>query len=54
VRLNVYNLLDQEYLNLNAGSGSGFTNRALGVGGSAPSYYIGAPRSFSVMLSTDF
>ncbi|WP_104428228.1 TonB-dependent receptor [Methylobacter tundripaludum] len=54
VRLNVYNLLDQNYLNLNAGSGSGFTNRALGVGGSAPSYYIGAPRSFSVALSTDF
>ncbi|MDI1277240.1 TonB-dependent receptor [Methylobacter sp.] len=54
VRLNVYNLLDQNYLNLNAGSGSGFTNRALGVDGSAPSYYIGAPRSFSVALSTDF
>lgn len=54
VRLNVYNLLDQNYLNLNAGSGSGFTNRALGAGGTAPSYYVGAPRSFSVMLSTDF
>ncbi|TAN70177.1 MAG: TonB-dependent receptor [Methylobacter sp.] len=54
IRLNVYNLLDQDYLNLNAGSGSSFTNRALGAGGSAPSYYIGAPRSFSVMLSTDF
>ncbi len=54
IRLNVYNLLDQDYLNLNAGSGSSFTNRALGAGGSAPSYYVGAPRSFSVMLSTDF
>lgn len=54
VRLNVYNLLDQDYLNLNAGSGSGFTNRALGEGGRAPAYYVGAPRSFSVMLSTDF
>ena len=54
VRFNVYNLLDDNYLNLNAGSGSGFTNRALGAGGSAPSYYVGAPRSFSVMLSTDF
>ncbi|MDP3876808.1 MAG: TonB-dependent receptor [Methylobacter sp.] len=54
VRLNVYNLLDQDYLNLSAGSGSGFTNRALGAGGRAPAYYVGAPRSFSVMLSTDF
>ncbi|MDD5113433.1 MAG: TonB-dependent receptor [Methylobacter sp.] len=54
VRFNVYNLFNQDYLNLNAGSGSGFTNRALGVGGVAPSYYVGAPRSFSVMLSTDF
>lgn len=54
VRFNVYNLLDQDYLNLNAGSGSGFTNRALGAGGTAPAYYVGAPRSFSVILSTDF
>jgi iron complex outermembrane receptor protein len=54
VRFNVYNLLDANYLNLNAGSGSGFTNRAVGAGGAAPSYYVGAPRSFSVMLSTDF
>ena len=53
VRLNVYNLLDDNYLNLNAGSGSGFTTRALSPSGS-PSYYVGAPRSFSVMLSTDF
>ncbi|QPK64497.1 TonB-dependent receptor [Methylomonas sp. LL1] len=54
VRFNVYNLLDEDYLNLNAGSGSTFTTRAQGAGGIAPSYYIGAPRSFSVMLSTDF
>lgn len=54
VRLNIYNLLNQDYLNLNAGSGSGFTTRAQGDGGRSPSYYVGAPISFSVMLSTDF
>ena len=54
IRLNVYNLLNQNYLNLNAGSGSGFTTRAQGDGGRSPSYYVGAPISFSVMLSTDF
>lgn len=56
IRFNVYNLLDDEYLNLNAGSGSTFTISNVGKepGHSSPSYYIGAPRSFSVMLSTDF
>ncbi|MDD2864100.1 MAG: TonB-dependent receptor [Methylococcales bacterium] len=54
VKLNVYNLLDEEYLNLNAGSGSLLTNRAQGVGGRSPAYYVGAPTSVSVMLSTDF
>jgi iron complex outermembrane receptor protein len=54
LRFNVYNLLNTDYLYLNAGSGSGFTNRALGAGGSAPSYYVGAPRAFSVMLGSDF
>ena len=54
IRMNVYNLLNQKYLNLSSSSGSAFTNRALGVGGNAPSYYIGAPTSISVMLSTDF
>lgn len=54
VKLNVYNLLDEEYLNLNAGSGSLFTNRAIGAGGSSPYYFVGAPTSVSVMLSTDF
>ena len=54
VRVNVYNLLDDHYLNLNAGSGSTFTARALGPGGAAPVYYLGAPRSISVTLSTDF
>jgi len=54
IRLNVYNLFDEDYLNLNAGSGSGFTTRANGTGGRSPTYYVGAPRSFSVMVSTDF
>ncbi len=54
VKLNVYNLLDEEYLNLNAGSGSLLTNRAQGAGGRSPAYYVGAPTSVSVMLSTDF
>lgn len=54
LRFNVYNLLNTDYLYLNAPSGSGFTNRAVGAGGSAPSYYIGAPRAFSVMLASDF
>ena len=54
VKLNVYNLLDEEYVNLNGGSGSLLTNRAQGVGGRPPAYYVGAPTSVSVMLSTDF
>jgi iron complex outermembrane receptor protein len=54
VRMNVYNLFDSDYLYLNAGSGSGFTARALGAGGSSPSYYVGAPRTLSLMLASDF
>ena len=54
IRVNVYNLLDERYLNLNAGSGSSFTTHAYGSNSSKPSYYIGAPRSFGVTLSTDF
>lgn len=54
LRFNVYNLFNSNYLYLNAGSGVGFTTRALGAGGVAPSYYVGAPRSFSLMLSGGF
>lgn len=54
LRFHVYNLFNTDYLYLNANSGSGFTTRALGAGGSAPSYYVGAPRAFSVMLAADF
>lgn len=50
VKFNVYNLLDEDYLNLTAASGSSFTVTA----SQNPSYYVGAPRSFSVTLSTDF
>ncbi|MGI9134510.1 MAG: TonB-dependent receptor [Rhodoferax sp.] len=52
--LNVNNLFDQSYLRINSGSGSLFTVRALGTGGSAPAYYIGAPRYVSVSLRTEF
>ncbi len=54
VRFNVYNLLDTNYLFLNAGSGATFTNRAVGAGSSSPTYYIGAPRTFGVTLASDF
>jgi iron complex outermembrane receptor protein len=54
VKVNVYNLFNQQYVNVNAGSGSGFTTRALGPGGVAPQYYVGAPRSFSISFSVDF
>jgi iron complex outermembrane receptor protein len=52
--LNVTNLFDQSYLRINSGSGSNFTPRALGAGGQAPSYYVGAPRFISVTLRSDF
>ncbi|MFX6804087.1 hypothetical protein ABTH20_21775, partial [Acinetobacter baumannii] len=57
VRLNVYNLFDKQYLNLNGGSGSQFTTNAVavnGIPGTDPSLYIGAPRTFTVTLTADF
>lgn len=54
LRFNVYNLFNTNYLYLNSGSGAGFTVRSFGAGASAPSYYVGAPRTFSMMLSADF
>lgn len=54
IQFNVSNLFDKEYVRINSGSGSLFTTRALGVGGSAPAYYVGAPRFFSVTLRSDF
>ena len=52
--LNIINLFDQSYLRVNSGSGSNFTVRALGTGGSAPSLYVGAPRYVSVTFRTEF
>lgn len=49
LRFNAYNLFNANYL-----SGNGFSNRALGAGGSAPTYFVGAPRTFSMMLSGSF
>ncbi len=54
IQLNVSNLFDRGYLRINSGSGSQFTTRALGAGGSTPYYYVGAPRFISVTLRTDF
>ena len=58
VRLNVVNLFNRDYLSLNSGSGSLITTRSLAVAGlpapSSPSYYTGAPRFVSIMLSADF
>jgi iron complex outermembrane recepter protein len=54
IQFNVTNLFDTNYVQINSGSGSSFTTRALGTGGSAPSYYIGAPRFASVTFRSEF
>jgi iron complex outermembrane receptor protein len=57
IQFNVTNLFDQEYVQINSGSGSQFTTRAItnSIGaGSAPAYYIGAPRFASVTFRSDF
>ena len=54
IQLNVNNLFDQSYLRINSGSGSNFTTRAIGTGGSTPFYYVGSPRFISVTLRSDF
>lgn len=54
LRLNIYNVFDTNYLYLNASSGASFTTRAQGAGGSAPSYFVGAPRTVSMMIASDF
>lgn len=53
VRLNVSNLFNREYLNLNGASGGAFTTNATGTGAAAPLYYIGAPRFISCSVSAD-
>lgn len=50
----VNNATNQEYEYLNAGSGGGFTTRSQGAGSTQPNYFIGAPVSFAVTLSTEF
>jgi iron complex outermembrane receptor protein len=58
IKLNVHNVFDKQYLALNSGSGSLFTNRATAIAGlpapSSPSYYTGAPRFASVAFTSDF
>lgn len=58
VRFNVNNIFDKQYLNLNAGSGSQFTSNAVAINSSAPAvpptFYVSAPRTFSVTLIADF
>ncbi len=54
VRLNVTNLTNEHYLRINSPSGSSFTVRALGAGGSSPTRYVGAPRFISVTVRSDF
>jgi iron complex outermembrane receptor protein len=62
VKFNVINLFNTGYLNLNAGSGSSFTNNATAytaangavVSANAPTFYVGAPRSLSLTLQSDF
>jgi iron complex outermembrane receptor protein len=56
IRLNVDNLTNTEYKRIGnqSKSGSDFTIRALGSGGFAPTYLIGAPRFTSVTLRSDF
>ena len=54
VQFNVSNLFDTNYLRINSPSGSSFTTRALGAGGSTPFYYVGSPRFMSVTFRTEF
>ncbi len=54
IQFNVTNLTNEQYLRINSGSGSLFTVRAQGAGGTAPAYYAGAPRFAAVTLRSDF
>ena len=57
IQFNVTNLFDENYVQINSGSGSSFTTRALAnsIGaGTAPAYYIGAPRFASVTFRSEF
>ena len=50
LQLNILNLFDGNYVRINSGSGSSFTQTAANT----PFYYIGSPRFVSVTLRTDF
>lgn len=56
LRFNVSNLFNKQYLLANAGSGSNITATTDGSykGGGSPTYYIGAPRFFSMSLTAEF
>jgi len=58
LKLAANNVTNQDYLSLNSGSGSGFTNQlgrnAAGAITSSPSFYVGAPVSVSFTLSAEF
>lgn len=54
IQLNAMNLFDANSLRISSPSGSSFTTRAQGAGGSAPSYYVSAPLFLSLTLRSDF
>ena len=54
VQMNVMNLFDTNSLRISSPSGSAFTTRAVGAGGSSPSYYVSAPLYLSVTLRSEF
>jgi len=57
IQFNVTNLFDADYVQINSGSGSSFTTRAVtnSAGqGFPPAYYIGAPRFASVTFRSEF
>jgi len=57
IQFNVTNLFDADYVQINSGSGSNFTPRAVtnsAGAGQAPAYYIGAPRFASVTFRSEF
>jgi iron complex outermembrane receptor protein len=57
IQFNVTNLFNQDYVQINSGSGSSFTTRAItnAIGaGAAPAYYVGAPQFASITFRSDF
>jgi iron complex outermembrane receptor protein len=62
IRFNVFNVFNSNYLNLNSGSGSSFTNNATAytapngatVAANLPQLYVSPPRTYSLTLQADF